>query len=93
VTLSIYLQVVAFILGAIFGAGVAIALVRRWWPRVTVNHVHVAPESIARGIAAGGGIQCNVPAVIVDWNVIYQVVEANGYQLIAKSDAGVARKH
>lgn len=95
-TLSIYLQVIAFILGAAFGAGIAVALMLRWYPRVMVNHVHVAPESIARGIAAGGGIHCNVPPVspvVVDWNLLHQLIEANGYQLVAKHEAGAARKH
>ena len=82
-----------FMLGAIVGAGFTLLVMHRFWPRVTVNHVTISPETIARGIVAGGGIHCSTPPVHVDWTLIHRIVEAEGYQLIAKHDAGAPKRH
>lgn len=91
VTLFYYLC--GLVIGLVIGASVAVAVIYRWFPRVTVQQVVVTPEAIARGIVAGGGIHCTTPAVLVDWNIIHQVVEANGYQLIAKREPGAPKRH
>lgn len=83
-------QLIWLLVGMAAGAAIALIAVERFRPRVTV--VQVAPEDIARGILAGGGIRVAAPTVYVDWSIIHQVVEAEGYQLIAKHAAGPAQR-
>lgn len=81
------------ILGAAAGAAIAVWVMARWFPRVTVHQVVVTPEAIARGLAAGRGIQIVAPPVMVDWTLLHKVVEAEGYVLIGKDEPGAPRRH
>ena len=83
--------IVAFLAGELLGAAVVLCVFAasdRW----RIVQVTVAPQDIARGIVAGGGIQCTVPPVYVDWSIIHKIVEAEGYMLIAKHTAAAPRQ-